>query len=101
MKPFYGSSIIHQYIYDNRRQLKGIWVAAPLLSDANVINVGWSLCNKKLGDVFDKKRAYNIAIGRACKGSKDFIPVSLKVEYEFFLKRCNRYYKDKIILPYQ
>ena len=90
-------NVIHEYIYDKRRQLKGIWVAAPTLEAPNTVNIGWALCNNKLGDRFDKRRAYEIAHGRAVKLSAQFLPQSLKEGYMFFSNRCKRYYKDKNI----
>lgn len=92
------NNVIHEYIYDKRRQLKGVWVAAPIIDSSNKVSIGWSLCNKKLGDKFDKQRAFEIALGRACKASTAFLPMSLQEGYKFFTKRCRRYYKDKIVI---
>ena len=86
---------LHQYIYGKRHQVKGSWVATPTLKDPNVVHIGWSLCNKK--DKYDKLRGFNIAFGRAYKGSTDSVPYSLKVGFYFFKKRCHRYFKDKKI----
>lgn len=91
------TNVIHEYIYDKRRQLKGIWVAAPTLNQPELINIGWALCNNRLGDRFDKLRAYEIAHGRAVKLSAEYLPQSLKEGYSFFSNRCKRYYKDKTI----
>lgn len=88
-------NMIHQFIYSKRRQLKGVWVATSTLEDLNEINIGWSLCHKK--DKYDKIRGFNIAYGRAYKRSTESIPYSLKVGFQFFKKRCHRYFKDKKI----
>lgn len=89
------SNVIFEYIYGKRRQLKGVWVAAPTLKDPDEVHIGWSLCNKR--DKHDKVRGFNIAFGRAYKGSTEAIPYSLKVGFYFFKKRCHRYFKDKKI----
>ena len=94
-----NSNTIHEYIYDKRRQLKGIWVASPTLSDPTEVGIGWALCNTKLGDRFDKVRGFEIAKGRAVKVSAQFLPSSLEEGYNFFFNRCKRYYKDKNIVP--
>lgn len=94
-----NNSVIHEYIYDKRRQLKGVWVASPTLSNSNEVGIGWALCNNKLGDKFDKHMGYSIALGRASKLSAAYLPASLEVGYDFFYKRCKRYYKDKVIVP--
>lgn len=91
-------NVIHEYIYDKRRQLKGVWVASPTSSNTDLVNIGWSLCNTKLGDRFDKRRAFDIAYGRASKVSSEYLPQSLQEGYKFFVKRCKRYYKDKTVL---
>jgi len=93
-----NNGIIHEYIYDKQRQPKGIWVASPTSNDLGEVGIGWSLCNNKQGDKFDKKRGFQIALGRATKLSTAFIPSSLEEGYEFFLKRCTRYYKDKTVV---
>lgn len=90
--------VIHEYIYDKRRQLKGIWVASPIIRDPDIVNIGWALCNTNKGDRFDKKRAFEIALGRAVKISAQNLPQSLEEGYNFFEKRCKRYYKDKTVL---
>lgn len=93
-----STNVIHEYIYDKRRQLKGIWVASPTSMDPNNVNIGWALCNTKRGDRFDKSRAFDIALGRAVKVSAQDLPQSLEEGYNFFENRCKRYYKDKTIL---
>jgi hypothetical protein len=93
-----NTNCIHEYIYDKRRQLKGVWVASPTITNPAMVNIGWSLCNTKLGDRFDKRRAFEIALGRAVKLSAAPIPASLEDGYKFFANRCKRYYKDKAII---
>lgn len=93
-----NGQVIHEYIYDKRRQLKGIWVASPSPSNSSIVSIGWALCNTKQGDRFDKQRAFEIAFGRAVKLSAQDLPQSLEEGYKFFTKRCKRYYKDKTVL---
>jgi len=55
--------------------------------------VGFSLVNKK--DIFRKKKAYEIAYGRAFKGGLTIedIPPSVLDQYEYFMDRVRRYFK--------
>lgn len=91
-----NGNIIHEYIYDKRRQLKGIWVASPSKKTPDLVGIGWALCNTKL-DKFNKNMGYEIALGRASKLSVALLPSSLEEGYKFFFHRCKRYYKDKTI----
>ncbi len=75
------------------RKKKGVIVA--VVCDDNVVRIGWSLCHRK--DEFTK-RGMEIAINRAksCKSIKTF-PLSIKTQLKSFIKRAEKYYKDKII----
>jgi len=75
------------------RKKKGIIVA--IVCDDNVVRIGWSLCHRK--DEFTK-RGMEIAINRAknCKSIKTF-PLSIKTQLKSFIKRVEKYYKDKNI----
>lgn len=93
-----NSNYIHEYIYDKRRQLKGVWAATPSEKNPNQVYVGFSLCNKSKGDRFNKRMGLDIALGRSASQSIVDVPSSLHEGYEFFLKRCSRYFKDKTII---
>lgn len=69
--------------------------------------VGWSKCNVKAGDVFNKERALQIAVGRATVNPvklNDFnhllhsnIPHDMhSVIYHFLNDRCPRYFKQNL-----
>jgi hypothetical protein len=92
------NNYIHEYIYDKRRQLKGVWAAVPAKTNSDEVSIGFSLCNTKLGDRFDRKRGLDIAIGRSYLQSSVPIPQSLNEGYNFFRNRCTRYFKDKKVL---
>ena len=92
-------NIIHEYVYKDKessREAIGVLAAVPT-KDGKVVGIGWSMCNKAANDKFDKKRGLSIAIGRASKLSNAPIPHSLYRNYNKFVDRCGKYYKDKVI----
>ena len=93
-----NTNYIHEYIYDKRRQLKGVWAATPNKIDQGKVYIGYSLCNKRRGDKFSKSLGLSIAIGRSYEGSAEAIPMSLIEGYNFFVSRCRRYYKDRNVV---
>jgi hypothetical protein len=58
-----------------------------------IVRLGWSRANFGKGDVFDKREALNIAIGRA--QARETVPVchSFKKDMLRFRDRCERYFK--------
>lgn len=63
-------------------------------NDMYVINVGWSLCNKK--DEFSKREAIGVAKVRATStnvGDTMFIPHSLEKKFVKFCERVKKYYR--------
>jgi hypothetical protein len=78
---------------------RGVLVAARFPEDDGPVIVGYSLCNLKL-DRFDAERGIHIAFGRALCGSVSDIgkiPQSVQKEYELFLRRADRYFKNEKI----
>ena len=53
------NKVIYQFVKNDKGNLIGCVAAV------GPNKVGWSKCNTKKGDVFDKKRALQIAVGRA------------------------------------
>ena len=86
-------AIIHQYIKNRKGQLIGCVAAVD--SD----KVGYSLCNTKAGDKFNKAKAFEIAVGRAIVNPvRDLyaVPRSAQSIVEFFLNdRAVRYFKNE------
>lgn len=56
------------------------------------VRAGWSLANRK--DKFDQKRGTEIAMGRLQHGTSELVPDSIRLEYEYYVDRANRYFKD-------
>ncbi len=79
---------IFQYIKDRNRNKVGIFVG---VGTTGTYTIGWS--RVKRPDVFDKKRGFEIAKGRAIVGSISNIPNSFKTDFEYFENRCKRYFK--------
>jgi hypothetical protein len=55
--------ILKYHTRSSRRNKKGI-IVAKVNYDKKKVSIGWSLCNTTEGDVFDKIRGIQIAIGR-------------------------------------
>lgn len=85
---------ICQFVKGKNGQLIGCVVATSRYS------VGWSKCNTKAGDSFDKKRALQIALGRAKLNPvihHTDVPTSLRKVVKYFLNdRCIRYFKSNV-----
>ena len=91
MTTYNGKNVIYQYI-KNRR---GNFVGCVAAVDTN--KIGYSLCNTKAGDIFDKKRAVAIAIGRAnvnpVYNDTKGIPNSVGKHIVAMAERSVRYFK--------
>lgn len=74
----------------------GVLVAVPCEGN---IRIGWSLCNRKANDKFDKKFGLQIAVDRAIKASEAPIALSLIKKAKAFIHRAKIYYKDKEVVP--
>lgn len=87
---------IHEYIRervpDKRKRPIGVIVGTVI---DEVIYVGWSKTNIKLGDKFDKKFGIDLALKRA-KGLVDTpkLPPQMKVQMREFQVRCLSYFKQ-------
>jgi hypothetical protein len=92
------TNTIHEYVYNRKRQPVGVWAAAPFATDSSKVFIGFSLCNVKAGDKFDKNRGYAIAVNRSITGSTAEIPESMEHSYNFFFDRCKRYFKDRQVM---
>lgn len=85
--------MIKQFVKKGNRK---VGVLVTFVNDYHgQVGIGWSKAHSKF-DKFDKNRAEEIALDRAIK-MKDFdeAPVSLKKDMKKFVKRCQKYYKDK------
>lgn len=60
----------------------------------NVIRIGWSRCNTKLGDKFDPNTGVQIAKIRAIADETIPAPQSLNKQARKFSARCIRYFQD-------
>lgn len=78
--------------FTSNREKKGVLIAR--LCEDQIVRIGWSLCNIKAGDMFNK-RGMKIAIERTKKCSTN-IPQSIQSQYIKFVKRAKKYYKDRI-----
>jgi hypothetical protein len=81
----------------NRRCI-GVLAATAHRSLENEVFIGWSLCNKTLGDKFSPTMGKTIAYARSFEGSIEPIPASLLPQYEIFISRCNDYFKNKNVI---
>ena len=89
---------IHQYVYDKRNQPVAVIAAVVHPVENDSVFLGWSRCNKSLGDRFDRNLGIKIAVDRAlARGGNTFIPDSLQEDFNYMINRANRYFKDKKI----
>ena len=58
------------------------------------VGIGWSRCAVNRGDNFNKEIAFNIALGRANKGTVDLPPHSMFNAIETMQHRAIKYFKD-------
>jgi len=87
--------------YTRDRQNNKIGVLISGIIDNEVV-IGWSLCNRSAGDVFDKTECIDIAEGRAYNNDRylnngDYygsVPESLEVPMIEFVARIKKYYKN-------
>jgi hypothetical protein len=85
---------IYSFVLNNKRQRVGV-LAATLPFDGNDqrIHIGWSRCNKSMGDKFDAKKGIEIAVLRSAKRKGMVFPTSMLEDYLSFVERCKRYFK--------
>ena len=84
------NSII-RYTRNRQGQLNGCLVAGVVNGK---VQIGYSKCHRN--DVFDKKRAKDLAVARMAKADKDYtttMPSSMVEDLKRFTDRCSRYFK--------
>lgn len=87
---------IVEYIKQNKkgqRVKSGVLVA---VQNDGVIRIGWSKCNFKLGDVFDKDEGYKLALARTQPEYEAFsksAPSTIKKQIRALASRSIRYFK--------
>ena len=76
------------------------------VKDGKTVKIGWSKCNRQLGDVFDKRMGLQLALNRALTlpmpDNKSVpTPNCIRKQIRQFGARCVRYFKDakKIEMP--
>lgn len=86
--------MIKQYV-KKRNQKVGILVALPI--NEKEVGIGWSRAHSQL-DEYNDEMGHEVAIGRSMKKTDfDKIPYSFKKDIDNFIKRCEKYFKDKEI----
>lgn len=88
---------IHAFVYNNKRHPVGVLAAAPRGVNPKEVIVGWSRCNYSAGDSFSKREGTRIAYERSLKGSNAYVPDSMYEDYQKFVLRARRYFKDCIV----
>ena len=87
---------LHIYYYNRKGQMVGVFAATATQFDPDhYYGIGWSLCNVKDGDIFDKNLAKKIAYDRAFKGSASQVPISMHNKYYEYIRIAAKYFKDK------
>ena len=79
-------------VVKERRKRVGVMVG---LKQDGTIKIGWSKCNRKLGDKFDQNEGISLAEARAIKmASAPQLPLCMGRQMANFQNRCRRYFKD-------
>jgi hypothetical protein len=92
--------VIHEYIRERQpgrgKQIVGV-IAGTVIE--GMICIGWSKCNWKEGDVFDKQEGIDRAMSRA-RGVDETpeLPIQLNRQMREFQTRCIRYFKQASVL---
>lgn len=86
--------VITQYLRRGDGQLIGLMIA---FVHEGKIKFGWSKCNFKEGDRFDKKLAFYFAARRAMRSDDSAKPLPRKLVSSMgkFMSRANNYFKDR------
>ena len=82
---------IYKYLKGKHGQRIGVLLGC-IKNDEQAFNIGWSLCHKK--DRFDKEKAVKVAFLRSVNGSAAPLPRAISTEYQQFVDRCFRYFKN-------
>ncbi len=90
--------MIIKYHYSRNGKVKKGVLVADKVSDTE-FSVGFSLARtsrteKEGYDIFDKEKGLRVAIGRMKSGRVNNVPLSMIEEYDDFVKRAKRYFKD-------
>ena len=95
--------VIHEYV---RERIPGrgkqiVGVIAGTVQEGNIV-VGWSKCNWKEGDTFDKSNGYSMAVRRA-HGIEPTpeLPVQMVNQAREFQIRCLKYFKQTHIVDFK
>lgn len=88
---------IHAFVYNNKRHPVGVLAAASRGDHPKEVVIGWSRCNRSAGDNFSKREGTRIAYERSLKGSKAYVPDSMFEDYQEFVLRARRYFKDCVV----
>lgn len=87
--------MITQYVRNKKREKIGIVIGLVIPGEHLRIGIGWSQCCKR--DEFDEQRAYQIAIGRAYKGTGKNVIIPNRVQKlidkisarsQFYFQQC-------------
>lgn len=84
-------TMLKQYVKRGNKK-EGVLVS---YSFDGYVGIGWSKAHSQL-DPFDKEMGERIALGRALvMPSVENVPHSFKKDFEKFVNRCRRYYKNQ------
>jgi hypothetical protein len=88
------NNILFKRIRNNKGNPKGVLIAMPI-NDTEV-GIGWSLSSSK--DNFDLSMGKRIAEGRTSAFEPEKMPHSIRVDFNKFAQRCERYFKGHTVI---
>jgi hypothetical protein len=81
---------LRKYIRDKNHKPIGIVIAEKIGGE---IHWGWSLCNFKKGDRFNREHGIKIAEGRILHGTNAEMPIAVRECMNLFIPRARKYFK--------
>lgn len=89
----FSNKYLHTYVLNKKKQRVGV-VVATMGNNGDAAYLGWSRCNARAGDTFDRELGLKIALGRALEVSVEPVPNSLAAQYAIMKERAKKYFKD-------
>ena len=86
---------IHSYVRDRQNRRVGVLAAVTNPEQPETVFIGWSRCNRSMGDRFDPVRGTKIALDRSYRHKGAGIPFTMLEQYNEFRARCEKYFRGK------
>jgi len=89
--------VIHSYVRDRQNRRVGVLAAVTNPERPDTVFIGWSRCNRSMGDRFDPVLGTKIALDRSYRHKGACIPFTMFEDYNEFRARCEKYFRGKSV----